>query len=153
MSGQQADIVRQFCAILESEEWESTESANGKIVYTSLKNKKGLRKMLSRHPKWDKKTMRITMPIEPNGERLDVRDTMEGFRLLCNGIDTSPLDVFESVLTRGGMITPDDYHALQAIGYNGGKLGHKNRQGNQCLGNHTGNRQAQRLSLAIQRID
>ena len=61
----------------------------------SLKNKRELRKMLSRHPEWDGGSMRIIMPIESNGERLDVSCKMAGFRLMCNGIDTSPLEVFE----------------------------------------------------------
>jgi len=125
MSEERADIVRQFCAILEDEGWEPGWSAIEKIVNTSLKNKEGLQKMLSRHSAWDEDTMRITMPIETNGERIDVSDKMEGFRCMCENIDLSPLDVFESVLTRGGMLTPDDCNALQAKGYTGGKMGQK----------------------------
>ena len=79
--------------------------------------------------KWDCGSMRIIMPIEFNGERLDVPCKMAGFRLMCNGIDTSPLEVFESVLTsvltRGGMLTPDDCNALKEKGYDGDKTGQK----------------------------
>ena len=69
--------------------------------------------------------MRIVIPIETNGERLDVPEKMEGFRLMCAGKDTAPLGVFESVLTRGSMLTLDDCNALKAKGYNGGKTGQK----------------------------
>jgi hypothetical protein len=126
MSVKRTDIVRQFCDILEEEGWEPEKSAIEKIVNTSLKSKEGLRKMLSRHPKWDSETLRITMPIEPSDGRLDVPEKMDGFRLLLSeGIEKSPLDVFESVLTRGGALTSDDCNALQAKGYNGGKTGQK----------------------------
>ena len=94
MSEERADIVRQFCAILEDEGWEPGVSAIENIVDTSLKNKERLRNMLSRHPKWDDTTLRIAIPIETNGERLDVPEKMESFRLLCAGADTAPLDVF-----------------------------------------------------------
>ena len=94
MSEKRADIVRQFCAILENEGWEPEKSAIEKIVHTSFKNKEGLRNMLSRNPAWDKTTMRITMPIETNGERLDVPEKMESFRLMCNGTDS--LHVFRT---------------------------------------------------------
>ena len=125
MSEERADIVRQFCAILEEEGWEPEESAIEKIVNTSLKNKEGLRKMLSRHSAWDEDTMRIALPVETNGERIDVPEKMGEFRRMCENIDLSPLDVFESVLTRGGMLTPDDCNALHAKGYTGGKTGQK----------------------------
>ena len=117
--------MRPFCAILEEEGWEPEWSAIEKIVNTSFQNKAELRKMLSRNPAWDETAMRIIMPIEPNGERLDVSDKMEGFRLMCNGTDMAPLDVFESILARGGMLTPDDCNALKAKGYEGGKSGQK----------------------------
>jgi len=125
MSEERADIVRQFCAILEHEGWEPGWSAIEKIVNKSYKNKEGLRKMLSRNPAWDDTTLRIIMPIETNGERVNVSEKMEGFRLMCNETNTTPLDVFESVLTRGGTLTPDDCNALKAKGYDGGKTGQK----------------------------
>ena len=81
MSEIRAEIVNQFCEILEKEDWEPEEEAVGKIVDTSLRNKEGLREMLSRHPKWDANTMRITMPVETNGERIDVPEKMDGLRL------------------------------------------------------------------------
>jgi hypothetical protein len=127
MNEKLADIVYQFCEVLEKEEWKPMEEAIEKIVDTSLKNKEGLREMLSRHPRWDNDTLRITMPVDTNGERLDVPERMKGFRSICDEgeIDTDPLEVFESVLTRGGVLTVDDCDALQAKGYNGGKTGQK----------------------------
>ena len=119
------EIVDQFYDILEKEGWEPEEEAVGKIVDTSLKNKEGLREMLSRHPKWDDNTMRIIMPVETNGERIDVPEKMDGFRLLCEEIDTDPLSVFETVLARGGLVTSDDCFALKVRGYDGGKAGQK----------------------------
>jgi len=120
-----AEIVDQFYNILEKEDWQPTKSAIEKIVDTSLKHKKVLRKMLSLHPRWDDTTMRITMPVETNGERLDVSDKMSQFRTMCVGTDTGPLNVFESILTRGGQLTPEDCNDLQARGYSGGKAGQK----------------------------
>ena len=120
-----AKIVNQFYNILVKEDWQPTMSAVEKIVDTSLKHKKVLRKMLSLHPRWDDTTMRITMPVETNGERLDVSDKMSGFRMMCVGTDTAPLNVFESILTRGGQLTPEDCNDLQARGYSGGKAGQK----------------------------
>ena len=125
MSETRADIVHQFCTTLTAEGWEPAEWAIERIVDTSLNNKKGLREMLSLHSLWDCTTMRITMPVNTNGERLDVSEKMNGFRLLCDKIDTSSLDVFEPVLTRGGSLTSEDCHALQAKGYYGGKKGQK----------------------------
>jgi hypothetical protein len=132
MSEKLADIVHQFCEILREEEWEPMEPAIEKIVTTSFQHKEGLRKMLSRHPLWDDTTMRITMPIEPNGERIDVPEKMDGFRLLCDEvkIDDSPLNVmplsvFETVLSRGGTLTSDDCEDLKVRGYEGGKNGQK----------------------------
>ena len=125
MNDNRAEIVRQFFAVLKAEDWQPTKTAIEKIVDMSLKHKKVLRKMLSLHPRWDDATMRITMPVETNGERLDVPDKMSGFRNMCIGVDISPLDVFETILTRGGALTFEDCIDLEAKGYNGGKVGQK----------------------------
>jgi len=125
MSEERAHIVKQFGNVLEEEGWEIDNWAIEKIVDTSLENKERLRKMLSRHAAWDEKTMRITLPIDYNAERQDVPEKMDGFRTMCENVDTSALDVFSQVLERGGALTADDCAALQACGYSKGKIGQK----------------------------
>ena len=129
MSALRKNIVDQCCYILQQEGWSRTESAIKTIVDTSFENKEKLREMLSRHPEWDNDTMRIIVPVETNGERLDVPEKMDGFRYMCHrvsaAIDVSPLEIFESVLIRGGVVTSEDCDALHSAGYNGGKKGQK----------------------------